>query len=105
MGEAYALAATVKKKLPNCRLVMSGVLRRRDALWRRIGALNDRLDWVANAWELTFVYPNIWIEDGDFARVGLHLNVRSNTRLVNYMLESVDFMLEDRQGVTCDKFG
>ena len=30
MGEVYALAATVKKKLPNCRLVLSGVLRRSD---------------------------------------------------------------------------
>jgi len=81
MGEAYALAATVKKKLPNCRLVLSGVLRRRDTSWRRIGALNDRLDWVANALGLTFVDPNSWIEDGDFARDGLHLNGRGKTRL------------------------
>jgi len=36
--------------------------------WRRIGALNDRYDWVANAFGLNFVDPNIWIEDGDFAR-------------------------------------
>jgi hypothetical protein len=81
MGEVYALAATVKKKLPKCRLVLSGVLRRRDASYRRIGALNDRLEWGAKALELTFVDPNSWIEDGDFARVGLHLNVRGKTRL------------------------
>ena len=49
MGEVYALVSTAKKKLPNCRLVLSGVLRRRDVSWRRIGALNDRFDWVANA--------------------------------------------------------
>jgi len=49
MGEVYALVSTAKKKLPNCRLVLSGVLRRRDVSWWCIGALNDRFDWVANA--------------------------------------------------------
>jgi hypothetical protein len=78
VGEVYALVATAKSKLPNCRLVLSGVLRRRDVSWRRIGALNDRFDWVANALEITFVDPNSWIEGGDFARDGLHLNGRGN---------------------------
>jgi len=44
--------------------------------WRRIGALNDRFDWVANALGFTLVDPNSWIEDGDFTRDGLHLNGR-----------------------------
>jgi hypothetical protein len=43
--------------------------------------LNDRFDWVANALGLTFVDPNSWIEDGDFARDGLHLNGRGKRRL------------------------
>jgi hypothetical protein len=30
IGEVYALVATAKSKLPNCRLLLSGVLRRRD---------------------------------------------------------------------------
>jgi len=81
MGEVYALLSMAKKKLPNCRLVLSGVLRRRDVSWRRIGALNDRFDWVANALGLTFVDKNSWIEDGDFARNGLHLNGRGKRRL------------------------
>jgi len=75
------LASMVKKKLPNCRLVLSGVLSRRDVSWRRIGALNYRIDWVANASGLTFVDPNSWIEDGDFARDGLHLNGGGKRRL------------------------
>ena len=49
MGDVYELVTSAKKKLPNCRLVLSGVLRRRDVSWRWIGALNNRLDWVANA--------------------------------------------------------
>jgi hypothetical protein len=49
MGEvpAYALVPTAKKKLPNCRLVLSGVVRRRDVSWRRTEALYDRFDWVS----------------------------------------------------------
>jgi lysophospholipase L1-like esterase len=81
MGDVYALVSTAKKKLPNCRLVLSGVLRRRDVSWRRIGALNYRFDWVANALRLTFADPNSWIEGGDFARDGLHLNGTGKSRL------------------------
>ena len=32
MGEVYALVAMAKTKLPNCRLVLSGVLRHRDVM-------------------------------------------------------------------------
>jgi lysophospholipase L1-like esterase len=81
MGEVYALVSTAKKKLPNCRLVLSGVLRLRDVSWRRIGAFNDRFDWIAIALGLTFVGPNSWIKDGDFARDGMHLNGRGKRRL------------------------
>ena len=49
--------------------------------WRRIGANNGRFDWVANALGLIFVDPNSWIEDGDFARDGLHLNGIGKRRL------------------------
>jgi hypothetical protein len=74
--------------------------------WRLIGARNDRFDWVAKALGLTFVDPNSWLSDGDFAIDGLHLNGRGKIHdLDNYMLELVDLMLEDRQGVRCNKFG
>ena len=81
MGEVYALVCTAKKKLPNCRPVLGGVLRRRDVSWRRNEALIYRFDWVANALGLIFVDPNSWIEDGDFARDGLHPNGRGKRRL------------------------
>ena len=75
------LVCTAKKKLPHCRLVLSGVLRRRDVSWRLVAALNHRFDWVANALGLNLVDPNSWTEDGDFARDGLHLNGRGKRRL------------------------
>jgi hypothetical protein len=58
MGEVYALASTAQRKLPNCRLVLSRVLRPSDVSWRRIWALNNRYDWVAKTLGLTLVDPN-----------------------------------------------
>jgi len=42
--------------------------------WRRVGAANSRLEWVASSLGATFVDPNSWIRDLDFGRDGLHLN-------------------------------
>ena len=42
--------------------------------WLPTGALNDRLDWVANALRLTCVDPNSSMEDRYFAGDLLHLN-------------------------------
>jgi hypothetical protein len=58
------------------RVVLSGVLRRRDVSYRRIGAVNSRLEWVANTLRVTFVDPDCWVDDWDFSRDGLHINRR-----------------------------
>jgi hypothetical protein len=42
MVDVYALVKKAKTKFPQASLVLSGVIRRRDVSWRRIGALNDR---------------------------------------------------------------
>jgi hypothetical protein len=42
--------------------------------WRRVGAANDRLKWIARNLGATFVDPNSWIRDVDFGRDGLHVN-------------------------------
>jgi hypothetical protein len=44
--------------------------------WRRIGVVNDRVEWVANALGVTFVDPNCWMDEWDFNRDGLHINRR-----------------------------
>ena len=41
MREVYALVAMAKRKLLNCRSVLSGVLQHRAVSWRHTGALND----------------------------------------------------------------
>lgn len=82
MDKVYALVATGKPKFPHCRLVLSGILRRRDVRWRCIGAVNDRCNWVAKNLGVIFLDGNSWIEDGDFGRDGLHLNRKETRRLL-----------------------
>jgi hypothetical protein len=55
MGEVHDLVSTAKAKFPGSRLVLSGVLRRKGVHWRRVGATNNRLEWVAGALGVTFV--------------------------------------------------
>jgi hypothetical protein len=74
IGEVYDLVNTATAKFPDSRLVLSVVLRSRGMKWRRVGAANDRLEWVARSLGATFVDPNSWIRDVDFSRDGLHLN-------------------------------
>ena len=72
----YDLLNTAKIMFSKYTVVLSGVLRRRDVSWRRIGAVNSRNEWVAKRLEVTFVDPNIWVEDWDFGRDVLHINRR-----------------------------
>ena len=74
MEETYDLVNMAKKNFPNSRLGLSGMLRRRGVNWRRVGTMNDRLEWVARKLGATFLDTNSWIRDGDFGRDGLHLN-------------------------------
>jgi hypothetical protein len=55
MGDVYGLVNTAKTKFSTSRLVLSGVLRREDVSWRRVGAVNYRLEWVAITLGVTFV--------------------------------------------------
>jgi hypothetical protein len=66
MGEVYSLVNTAKVKFPQSKIVPSGVTWQTDVAWRRIGALNDRYDWIAKTLGVTFVDPNSWLEDWDF---------------------------------------
>jgi len=79
LGDTYDIVTTAKEKFQSSRLVLSGVLRSERMKWQRVGAANDRLEWVASRVGATFADPNSWIRDADFGRDGLHLN-RNGTR-------------------------
>jgi hypothetical protein len=63
MEDIYDLVNTAKTKFSVSRVVFSGVLQREDVSWRRIGAVNDRLEWVGNTLVVTFVDPNSWVNE------------------------------------------
>jgi lysophospholipase L1-like esterase len=88
MGEMYSLVEKTKVKFPQSRIVLSGVLRRTDVSWRRIGVLNDGYDWITKTLGVTFVDPNSWLENWDFARDGLHIN-RSGARRLSKLYSRV----------------
>jgi hypothetical protein len=81
MGEVYWLVNTAKSKFPQSKIALNGVLRQTDVTWRRIGALNDRYDWIAKTLGVTFVNPNSWMEDWDFVMDRLHINKRGARRV------------------------
>ena len=75
MGDIYELINTAKPKFSSSRVILSGVLRRRDVSWCRIGTVNDRLEWVTNSPGVTFVDPNCWVDDWSFSGDGLRLTL------------------------------
>jgi hypothetical protein len=98
MGEMYDLVSTAKAKFPDSRLVLSGVLRSKGVKWRRVGAANDRLEWVAKNLGATFVDPNSWIRDKDLSRDGLHLN-RNGAKQLGNLYSRVCGLDRERQKV------
>jgi len=63
MVDVYDLVNTAKTKFSTSKVVLSGVLRRRDLSWRRIGAVYSSYEWVAQKLGVTFVDPNSWVDD------------------------------------------
>ena len=82
MGEVCSNVNKAKDKLPESKIVLRGVLWRADVSWRRSGTMNDRYDWISRTLGVTFVDPNSWLEDWDFARDGLQVNRRGARKLV-----------------------
>jgi hypothetical protein len=81
MGDVYDLQNTAKTKFSTSRVVLNGVLRRRDVSWRHIGAVSSRYEWVAQMLGVSFLDPIIWAHDWDFGRDGLHISRREARHL------------------------
>jgi lysophospholipase L1-like esterase len=54
MGDIYDLVNMAKTKFSTSRVLLSGVLRRRDVSWRRIGTVKSRCEWVPKMLHVTF---------------------------------------------------
>lgn len=81
MAELYDLVQTTKSIYPRAKIIISGIIRRRDVNWRKVGLANDSFEWVAERLGTQFVDPNSWLDDWDFGRDGVHLNRRGAATL------------------------
>jgi hypothetical protein len=63
MGDVYDLVNMAKTKFSASRIVLSGVLRRRDVSRQRTGDVNSRYELVTQTLGVTFIDPNIWVDD------------------------------------------
>lgn len=74
IGFIWDLCTTAKKKFKGAKIVISGIIRRRDVHYKKIDYINEGIEWVCEKFGMTFVDPNCWIRDNHFSRAGVHLN-------------------------------
>ncbi|KAK7874572.1 hypothetical protein R5R35_013142 [Gryllus longicercus] len=80
-GDVYDLVKLAQAKFTSSKIILSGVIRRRDMRWQRIRAINDNFDWVARCLGVLFVDPNSWVYEDDLDVDGVHLNHMGARRL------------------------
>jgi hypothetical protein len=64
MGEVYSIVNTAKGKFPQSKIILSGVLQRTDVVWRCIGALNDKYDWIVKTLSVIFLIQTVGLRTG-----------------------------------------
>jgi len=70
MGDVYNLVNTAKTKFSTSKVVLCGMLWRRDMSWQCIGAIKSRYGWEVQTLGVTYVDPNSWVDNWDFQIVG-----------------------------------
>lgn len=81
VGEIYDLCTVAKQKFKNAKIIVSGIIKRRDVSIKRIDNINRGIDWICYKKGLHFINPNSWVGERDLARDGLHLNRRGSFNL------------------------
>ena len=91
MGDIYELGVAAKTRFPSSRIVLSGVIRRRDVWSRKVARINRDMDFVAKALGFMFVDPNGWISESSLGRDGVHLNRRGVAELSGLYTRVAEF--------------
>ena len=76
MGDTMDLVDCIRKQVPKTKIVISGILHRRNASERFIRRINMELDWLCSVRDCLMVDGNCWTGKFDIARDGIHLNRR-----------------------------
>ncbi|KAG8237594.1 hypothetical protein J437_LFUL003323, partial [Ladona fulva] len=90
MGLIWDLGTAAKKKFKKAKIIISGVIKRKDVSSRRIDYINECLDWVCASQGLQFVNSNAWISEEDIGRDGIHLNRRGSEKFGRLLMDVIN---------------
>lgn len=93
MGDTLDLVDTIKSQSPTTKIVISGILHRRDINDRRINRINEELDWLCSVRNCLMLHGNSWIGSMDLASDGVHLNRRGADKLGQLLVNAVNSCL------------
>jgi lysophospholipase L1-like esterase len=74
MGDTMDLMDSIRKQVPETKIVISGILNRRNVSEHFISKINTELGWLCSVYDCQMVGGNCWIGKFDMARDGIHLN-------------------------------
>lgn len=88
MGDIWDLAGAAKNKFKRAKIIVSGLIRRKDTPIAYIDSINQCIDWACERLDLGFFDPNCWLDWNDLGRDGVHLN-RKGTKKMSDLLCNV----------------
>ena len=89
MGDTMDLVDCIRKQVPKTKIVISGILHRRNVSEHFIRRINTALDWLCSVHDCLMVDGNCWIGKFDIARDGIHLNRRGAQKLGNLLCKVI----------------
>lgn len=83
LGDHWFLVETVKQKFPLARIIVSGVLHRKDVPVKAVVDLNKSLAWMCSCLEVAFTDLTAFFNPTHYTRDGIHLNHMGTSILEN----------------------
>lgn len=81
MGEIWDLGMAARRTFTRAKIIVAGVMRRKDTPIAFIDAVNRNLDWACERMGLGFFDPNCWLGWSDLGRDGVHLNRQGSFKM------------------------
>ena len=87
------LLSVLKTKFPNSRIVISGLLFRRDLDFSSLCCINDFISNLCHLFNFTFVDPCSWLSPVCLGRDGLHLNRKGSYTFSKFISHASEELL------------
>ena len=93
VGWVWDMCTAARTAFSSAKIIISGILRRRDVPDRIINYINEGFDWVCKMKGMYFVDPNCWLKTIDRGRDGLHLNRSGSQKFGKLICDVVEMYL------------